>query len=355
VDNIRIAAPTNAAKGTVFLDRIEYNTLTDYRMQVIPEQAAQWRHPVLDERRFPKPEAVSEAERAGIRALLGPDAGAGTSETRVRELCEQVKALGIVRDEHGVRGPTFESPAAMANLALQVAHTYRASREPAQRRQLAEAFLTVEDHLFDQGMQAGSGFVWGGYAGRTWADAVYLMRDALAQAGRLVRQLDYFLYNYSAGRIFAEADPPSNMDFYGIDVRYQLYSCLMQPDAAERVRWLRAFKAMLERSILQPTSALKVDGSTFHHGGHYFAYACYQMPGLCAIVQKLSETPFRLNAEAHERVRRAVLAQRIFCNQRDVPLSLSGRHPFGGSTVNPWALDLLARSGTPDGRQPLDP
>ncbi|MBM4087531.1 MAG: hypothetical protein FJ272_22300, partial [Planctomycetes bacterium] len=45
----------------------------------------------------------------------------------------------------------------------------------------------------------------------------------------------------------------------------------------------------------------------------------------------------------------------IFCNQRDVPLSLSGRHPFGGAAVNPGALDLLARSGTPDGRQPLDP
>ena len=99
----------------------------------------------------------------------------------------------------------------------------------------------------------------------------------------------------------------------------------MQVEPAEQVRWLRAFKAMLERSILQPTSALKIDGCAYHHGGHYFGYAFAAVPGLAETVQQLSGTPWRLSAEAHERVRRAALAQRIFCNQRDVPLSLSGR------------------------------
>ena len=103
VDNIRIAAPSTVAKGTVFLDLIKYNTLTLGRA-ILPDKEAQWRRPMPDERRFPKPARVTEAERAGIRKLLGPDEGAGIQEARVNALCKRVMALGIVRDEHGVRG-----------------------------------------------------------------------------------------------------------------------------------------------------------------------------------------------------------------------------------------------------------
>jgi chondroitin-sulfate-ABC endolyase/exolyase len=387
VDNIRIAAPGEAAKGVVFLDLIKYNTLTYASYPVIPEKVARWRRPVPDERRFPKPERVSEAELAGIRKLLGADEGPGIEEARVKDLCEQVQAQGIVRDEHGVRGPGVDSyyhyvcvvgeggakdneywldehgrnwPPGMKShlditpLALQVAKAYRASRDAGQRRRLAEAFLLLEEHLYDQGMQAGSGFLCNWWYGPAWADAVFLMRDVLAKAGRLARQRDYLLYNYGGSEIFAEADPPSHMDFYNLSVPRILPPCLMQVDATEQVRWLRAFKAMLERSILQPTSALKIDGSTYHHGGHYFAYAQDTLPRLAQIVQELSDTPWRLNAETHERIRRAMLAQRIFCNQRDLPLSLSGRRPLYAS-LSPRGLDVLARCGTPDGKQAIDP
>ena len=304
-------------------------------------------------------------------------------------LCEQVKALGIVRDEHGVRGPGIdryyqycseigehgikdqnywpdehgpgwlgvENPTVISALALQVAQAYRASRDADQRRRLAEAFLLIEDHLYDQGMQAAAGFHWNWWNGGTWADAVFLMHGVLAKAGRLDRQCDYFLWNWGGDEIFAEADPPSHMDFYLLYVPRLLRACLMQPDPAEQVRWLGAFKAMLERSILQPTSALRIDGCAYHHAGNYFGYSFAAVPGLSETVQRLSETPWRLSAEAHERVRRAALAQRIFCNQRDVPLSLSGRKPFVEYCryILPKGLDALARSGTPDGKQAIDP
>ena len=81
VDNIRIAAPGSVAKGTVFLDLIKYNTLS-HGFAIIPEKEAQWRRPVPDERRFPKPDRATEAELAGIRKLLGSDDGPGIDETR---------------------------------------------------------------------------------------------------------------------------------------------------------------------------------------------------------------------------------------------------------------------------------
>jgi chondroitin-sulfate-ABC endolyase/exolyase len=390
VDNIRVGAPRAVAKGTVFLDFIKYNTLTHPGREIFPEREAQWQRPVPDERRHPRPDRVTEAERASIRELLGPDMGPGIIETRVKSLCGQVKALGIVRDEHGVRGgPAIDrhyqyccefgehgvrtqnywpdengpgwlgvqDPVALTSLAYQVASAYRASRDAEQRRRLAEAFLLVEDHLFDQGMQAAAGFHCNWWYGGAWADAVFLMRDVLAREGRLARQCDYFLWNWGGNEIFAETDPTSHSDYYLLVVPRLLRACLMQVEPTEQVRWLRAFKAMLERSILQPSSALKIDGSAYHHGGHYFGYTFASVPGLAEIVQSLSGTPWRLNAEAHERLRRAALAQRIFCNQRDVPLSLSGRQPFVEycGRLRPEGLDYLARSGTPDGKQAIDP
>ena len=140
----------------------------------------------------------------------------------MKNLCNQVKALGIVRDEHGVRGgPGIDNVfqyvhevgehgskgpgrwcdehgpgwLGMQGLPSMTDLGYRGreglSGQPRcpQRRRLAEAFLLVEDHLYDQGMQAAAGFRWNWYAGGTWADAVFLMRDVLADAGRLSRQI----------------------------------------------------------------------------------------------------------------------------------------------------------------------
>ncbi len=395
VDNIRIAAPSATAKGTVFFDFIKYNALTIGGRAIIPEQEAQWRPPVPDEQRFPKPERVTEAQLAGIRTLLGPAEGPGLEQARVDQLCQQVEALGIVRDEHGVRGGPgidrhyqycgnvgehglkecaywpdehgpgwldMQTPSAMSSLAYQVASAYRDSNDAEQRRRLAEAFLLIEDYLYDQGMQAGAGFHWNWWVGGAWANAAFLMRDVLAEAGRLARQCDYRIWNYGGGALFSEAAPPSHMDYYHLYVGPVLQTCLMQVEPAEQVRWLNAFKAMLERSMLQPTSALKIDGCAYHHSAHYFGYARNAFGTLPPLLQPLSNTPWRLSAEAHERLRRAMLAQRIYCNQVDLPLPLSGRRPFASDfyiknsdRVAPKGLDALAHWGTPDGKQEIDP
>ncbi|MFO7947714.1 MAG: chondroitinase family polysaccharide lyase [Armatimonadota bacterium] len=392
VDNIRITAPTETVEGTLFVDFIKYNTLTYGSGAVIPERVARWQRPVPDEERFPKPKQVTEAELAGIRSLLGPDMGPGIDEARVNELCEAVDALGIVRDEDGVRGgpgidahyqylaaageqglkdvrywpdehgPNWlgmQTPGPMSSLANRVAKAYRASNDPDQRSRLAEAFLLIADHLHDQALQAASGFRWHWWVGGAWADAVFLMRDVLADAGRLQPHLDFLLYTYGGGVLFEENDPTSHMDFYNLTCPRLLHLCLLQVEPAEQVRWLRAFRDMLQRSMLQPTGALKVDGSAYHHAGHYHSYARGAFMHLAELLEALKPTPWRLSAKAHERLRRAVLAQRIYANWRDLPLALKGRSPFApgygvlaGAGLK--AMDILARCGTPDGTQDID-
>ncbi len=392
VDNLRITAPTAVAEGTLFLDFVKYNTLTYAGNAVDPEKMARWRPPAPDEARFPRPHSVTEAELAGIRKLLGPEEGSGIAQSRVADLVGKVTALGITRDEHGVRGPGIDAhyqylsapgefgfkdieyfsdehgpgwlgmqtPSAMSSLAYQVAAAYRASNDAEQRGQLREAYLLLADHVHDQALQAGSGFKWNWWVGGAWADAVFLMRDVLEQTGRLQAFTDFLLYTYGAQALFAEGEPPSHMDFFNLTVPRLLSQCLLQVEPAEQVRWLNAFKAMLEQSMLRPASALKIDGSAYHHAGHYHSYAQGAFINLPPILLKLSGTPWRLTAEAHERLKRAMLAQRLYANRFDLPVALTGRSPFvsGYGLIAPHgarALGVLARCGTPDGSQEADP
>ena len=391
VDNIRIAAPGETTEGSVFFDFFKYNTLTHGNNSVDPEESSQWRSPVPDENRFPKPKQVPDTELSGIRVLLGPDEGEGIEKGRVDELCERVAALGIVRDEYGLRGPGIDAyyqfhpsaeeqaalgsgywsdehgpdwmgmqdPRVMSGIAHEVAAAYRASKEGEQRTRLAEAFLLIADHLLDQGLQAGSGFKWNWWVGGPWAESLFLMRDLLAATGRLQQHLDFQLYTYGGGVIFDEGDVLSHMDFYHLTVPCLFLACVMQVEAAEQVRWLNAFRVMLERSILQPKSALKVDGSAFHHNGHYHSYAQNAFGTLPPLFLKLNETPWRLSADVRDRLRRAVFAQRIYCNRVDVPLSQCGRSPFRPNygLIHPRTLEgfeALARCGTLDGTQEID-
>ena len=382
VDNIRVSSPPNVARGTVFLDFVAYNALTYFSASIVPEKVAQRRRPVPDERLFRKPRRATEAELEGIRKLGGvvADKGPGIAEKRVTDLCDKVNALGIVRDEHGVRGPgldarsyycsasgefggkdvrhwpdelgpdgpAIQNPKPMISLAAQVARAYRASNDSQQRRRLAEAFLLIADHLQDQGQSLD-------------ATSVLLMRDVLARAGGLEHHRDSVLYARGGDQFFVEGDAPvrSNMDFYSYHVRRLRGMCFMQVDTAEQVRWLNAWKAMLERSILQPSGALKIDGAAYHHRGHYHSYAQGAFGNFTRVIQELRDTPWRLSAEAHERFRRAMLAQRLYANRFDLPLSLRGRSPFarGYGLILPYgveALERLALMGTPDGKEPVD-
>ena len=160
---------------------------------------------------------------------------------------------------------------------------------------------------------------------------------------------------------FVEGDAPvrSNMDFYAYYVRRLLGVCFIPVEPTEQVRWLNAWKAMLERSMLQPSGAFKIDGSAYHHGGHYHSYAQGAFGNYPGVLQELQDTPWRLSAEAHERLRRAMLAQRLYANRYDLPVSLKGRSPFapGYGLILPYgvkALEVLALLGTPDGKEPVD-
>jgi len=362
-DNILILSPDAPGPGPLFIDLVVYNGLMDYRGQHVPRADA--RTPTApDPTLFPRPEVVSDRQLAAVGRIgawfQGQLAGKGAvAEATMKEVEAKVAALEIVRDEHGIRGAPvvkdagfynefglgLNNPAACADLMLLVAKLHCRTDNAEQRGRLATWYVDMADDLHDQGMAAGAGFGWGGYGGRSLGDATFLMRDVLRERGRLQRAADYFDGNFGFSRIFDDSTINPSMDHFHINTRYQLYGTLMQVEPADQVRCLRALSRRLSKEILhEGPNGFKPDGSAYHHGFHYFAYAGYSTNSLANAIRALSGTPFAITPEAYERVKRVLLATRFYCNKLDLPLCLHGRHPFGNQRVYPSAILNLALS-----------
>ncbi len=385
VDNIRISAPTDVAQGVVYFDSLRLNVLTYPSASINPEKLIpRQATPYLDEKRFPKLTSVTEAELEGLRKLKGPPAKAkkapGIPDAKVTDLFNKIKELGVFRDEHGVQGPGLDGRApycaapgeyggkdvrfwpdehgpngiVMANakpfaaLAAQIAQAYHASNDEKQRGQLAEAFLLMADYFQDQGEALD-------------AAALTSMREVLHQAKRFDYHFEALVRSRGGDTHYVLGDAPlrSNMDFYSHYARNLMDLNFIPPAATDQVRWMNAWTAMMERSLSQPSGAFKIDGSAYHHGGHYHSYAQGAFANFAKFQKDLQDTPWRLSAAAHEQLRRAMLAQRLYANRFDLPLSLKGRSPFwpGYGLILPYgvkALDTLGRLGSPDGKEPID-
>jgi len=342
VDTIAFRAPEAVPSGTTFIDLVVYNGLMDYRQQWLPRKrnASSVRDGGTEASiRQPPTAAEREATRTIWQRLV--PTSSGIEGQVVADLERKAAALGITPGGNSptavpvVKNPGFYSefglemgsPAKPAKLMLEIARAFHRSDSPPQRERLAALFLAFSDHLHNQGMAADSGFVWNWYGGRDFAEATLLMAGVLRQGDRLVREAAYFNYNWKADTIFQTATRTSMDDFH-IDTRYRLYGALMQASPEGKVRWLRAFSRHLsEKILLEKGDGFKPDGSAFHHGFHYFAYANYSLNSLTHIVSLLGNTPFAISAEAYSRLKRVLLAMRFYCNQNDLPLPLCGRHP----------------------------
>ncbi len=394
VDSIRIEAPVAVQRGTTFFDVFRYNTLVYYSASINPEEVAGRHRRVPDEERFPRPARVTDEERAALRRLRGDAmdgraAGPGIKDMQVSELMANVAALGIARDEHGVRGPSLvrsgfyyaapgeygaedikiwpdeygpagieigqPSPDPVIRLADKVATAYRESQDDRQRANLLDIFAQLSAYLLDEGLSIS-------------LDTIIRMRDVPEVAKDMEAHLESVHFSLRANSFFVDEDTPveANMDFYASSGPYRLQNmlrlCFATGNDAEQVRWLNAWKSMFERSLLQPGASFKPDGSAYHHHGHYPSYAQNAFARLPPLLAEVHGTPWYPSAEALQPFRRAMLAQRLYWNKLNTPIALAGRSPFEGGiyegvlrNFGDAAFDVVARLGSPDGRQRIDP
>ena len=76
---------------------------------------------------------------------------------------------------------------------------------------------------------------------------------------------------------------------------------------------------------------IKVDGTTFHHGGFYPAYTTGVLAMIGQYISLTNHTRYVPTVEARQVLKQAFLSMRNYSNMYEWGVGISGRHPFGSS------------------------
>lgn len=197
-------------------------------------------------------------------------------------------------------------------------------------------FFLVMDHAIDQGFAFGHGNGTNhhyGYNVRKIYDAMWLMRDEIAARGKTdeyVRTLAYWSglsetrHPYVYGR-------DELLDSWHTLLMPKLISALMLPTEAEQYRAMTGLSRWLSGSLdFTPGTigGIKVDGTTFHHGGLYPAYSTGAFAMLGYYCKAVEGTDFVPTEQARRTLKLALLTMARYTNLRDWGIGIAGRHPL---------------------------
>ena len=247
------------------------------------------------------------------------------------------------------------------NLMKRIAIAYNNTSDTGVRDELKRKFLAMYDHITDQGVAYGS--CWGnihhyGYSMRGLFVSYFLMKDVLREAGKLKdaeRTLNWYAIT---NEVYPK--PTENgidIDTFNTKLQGRIASILIMENSPEKLQYLRSFSRWLDygcRPAPGLAGAFKTDGACFHHRNNYPAYAVGGLDGATSMIYLLSGTEFKLSELAHETVKNVLLTMRFYCNLKQWPLSMSGRHPNGKGELVPIQYATMAVAGTPDGKQAYD-
>ena len=300
-----------------------------------------------------KPVSIPEIER-DFASLHNPD-GSLKALAQTSLQWEMYRAAGVDSDTIAALRTSSMSWRELGAFLKSVAISFRLSKSDADRIRLREIFLAMVRHQTDQGLVEGSGqgiLHHQGYQLGDWAEALFLMRDAMGDQTEVARRsIAWFT---GLGRIYepATVETDFNADVMNTLMRPMLYSILMDADGARRGSTLRDYSRWISETTLRSSGTgggVKPDGSMFHHSQHYPAYGNGALTGITAVISYLAGTPFRVSSDAHERIRHAVLMTRLFSNRTIILMALSGRHVDGEQEISLAPLRYLALAGAPDG------
>lgn len=197
-------------------------------------------------------------------------------------------------------------------------------------------FFLVMDHAIDQGFAFGHGNGTNhhyGYNVRKIYDAMWLMRDEIAARGKTdeyVRTLAYWS-GLSETRKPYVYGRDELLDSWHTLLMPKLISALMLPTEAEQYRAMAGLSRWLSGSLdFTPGTigGIKVDGTTFHHGGLYPAYSTGAFAMLGYYCKAVEGTDFVPTEQARQTLKLALLTMSRYTNLRDWGIGIAGRHPL---------------------------
>ena len=216
-------------------------------------------------------------------------------------------------------------------------------------------YFTVWDFAIDQGFSFGSGMGTNhhyGYQVRKIYTTAWLMRDAIWKAPNRDNILSTLIF-WSA---LQETRQPYQygrdelLDSWHTLLMAKTVSALLFTDERERVRALKGLSRWVSSSLQYTPGTIggiKVNGTTFHHGGFYPAYTTGVLAMVGQFISLTNKTVYEPTEEARQVLKSAFIAMRNYSNKYEWGVGISGRHPFGGSMKadDVAAFAYLALSG----------
>lgn len=216
-------------------------------------------------------------------------------------------------------------------------------------------YFTVWEFAISQGFSFGSGMGTNhhyGYQVRKIYTTAWLMRDAIWKTPNRDNILSTLIF-WSA---LQETRRPYQygrdelLDSWHTLLMAKTVSALLFTDERERVRALKGLSRWVSSSLQYTPGTIggiKVDGTTFHHGGFYPAYTTGVLAMVGQFISLTNKTVYEPTEEARQVLKSAFIAMRNYSNKYEWGVGISGRHPFGGSMKadDVAAFAYLALSG----------
>ncbi len=262
------------------------------------------------------PRALKKFEEAAIRRL--PEGGTTGAPYLCNDECNRPKGE--------LRADDFEN----------MCNAFALSRYLLDDDSHTDDFFLVFDHAIDQGFAFGSGTGTNhhyGYNVRKLYDAMWLMRDEIARRGKTeeyVRVLAYW-----SG--LAEARKPyvygrdELLDSWHTLLMPRFISAMMQPTEAQQLQALKSLSIWMSGSLEYTPGTIggiKVDGTTFHHGGLYPNYSTGAFAAVGYFCKLTAGTAFGLTEQARRCFKHALMTMDFYTNSRSWGLGIAGRHPL---------------------------
>lgn len=375
-----ITSPENMKSGTLLLDRVEFpvkgvhaQATPDYQTPLNNTKLSrnlwhwarlyEWEHYKYD---LPL-EPLNSSQKQDIEQLsrrltaqIAPETGKGNAN-RAQSIAEKA---GIHRVNGKMTGAPMVSNDELNKKAGEIglsdletmlfgfAGDWYYNKNEASK----QAFFDVFEYAMQQGFAFGSGLGTNhhyGYQVRDIYKAAWMMRDLLKEDTPLNREIIRTLAYWSGlaeTRIPYQYGRDELLDSWNTLLTAKVVSILIQPDEREQFRGMKALSRWMSGSLdFTPGTigGIKVDGTTFHHGGLYPAYSIGAFATIGKYLELTNHTVFTISDDAARNVKLALQTMRNYCNQRDWGLGIAGRHPFDGAISNDavQAFALLADRG----------
>lgn len=345
VDKIFLIAPSKSS-GSVFLDNIRYSREpesreSDYVMPDLYSKAIRtyltsdihYRSDSLDKLvAIATPTSLELSDLAKLRSnILQKALTTVPSSSDVQAANTEYATYNIQITGDQIKGKPIDMPRQIGTMFKTLALDARNNNNQASKDKIVNLLRL----LIDGGLAEGSGrwFAGGGYGFEDMDFFNSLIEVYSFVPTDLRDDIWRWLRWCTDINLAAETNYDGQFNTDNCYTLAEAYLCtiLYSSSDAAAVKDAKRIKRFIEKFLTHQkgiTDGMKLDGTTFHHYGHYNAYTYTLGSFMQIVMEPFIGTTFQISTQSYYNLRKMAYNQYISSNPRHFANSLSGRHPF---------------------------